>query len=154
MTRRAWLLAGAASALVALPLVLFLLGRAWRLGIPLGRSAKEVFFPDPRLNYWTYYFFFGALAFWALLAAVLGVLAGPRLAPRAWRWIHALAWPALFLGWHHCLHTGNEVREQFLGGLYTLMTACALGMLVFRIAGGRGSSDPPVGRPVSPGPDG
>ncbi len=100
----------------------------------VGHSTfQRTFFPNPTTNYWTWYFFFGALACYGMILGALAAIIGPRLLPRGWRWVHALNYLSFGMAWYHCRATGAEVREQPLEILYTLMAVAVAGMLAHRI---------------------
>ncbi len=110
----------------------------WAASVRTGHNTfLNTFWPDPMRNYWTWYFFFGALAFYGVVLAVLAALVGPRLLPRAWRVIHGLTYVSFGLAWYHSRATGAEVRDQGLGVLYTAMALMAAGMLLRRLVSRR-----------------
>lgn len=114
---------------------LFLWASLQRYPRPFAVAFRMTFLPDPAQDYWSYFFFWGALGFWGLLTAVGAALLGPRLAPRAWRWVHALCYPAFGCGGYHARAAGAEVRGQALEVLYTVMMGIVAALLAARLAG-------------------
>ena len=137
--------------------LLFAQATTLRKGHP---NYLATFFPDPSQGYWPFYFFFGALALYGILAAALSALVGPRIAPKGWRVVHGIAYLTFFPACFHAYLTGTDVRDQPLQVLYTLMAgvvACLLTRRVYGLVRGKGfpgSAGPPEGRKALQGDPG
>jgi DMSO/TMAO reductase YedYZ heme-binding membrane subunit len=110
--------------------LLFAWGRTLRAG---QLELLPTFFPNPGENYWELMLFVGALAMYALLFGAAAAIWGRRLAPRSWRWIHAINYLGFLLAYWHSIRIGSETRISFLPVLYSVMAVMVAVLLAMRV---------------------
>lgn len=115
----------------------------WARQLRTGQSSIAATFWPPRDHgFYELHQFFGALGLYLLLIGVLAGVYGPRLAPKAWRAVHAVNYAVFFLVWYHSLRIGTSTRIGALPLLYTVLAAVVVGLTLRRLTTRGGASGP------------
>ena len=115
----------------------------WARQLRTGQSTiTATFWPPIDHGFYELHQYFGAMGLYLLLIGVLAGVYGPRLAPKAWRAVHAVNYMVFFLVWYHSLRIGTSTRIGMLPVLYTVLAAVVVGLTLQRLRRRTGSRFP------------